>query len=163
MKTENFFWAKYQQCGKCWTMNRKSSLTQSGEDFKTSKQHYGLCELLNKKSQEILHLVWLGTTTSSRQHARKNIMPEVLSSVEKKEKNLKNQKNYYAQRWYRLQWIRILSTFENLMAERYFKSIYSSSGVHHLAMTMTQTVQLKNLQWIRTAKMSEVALRNKKF
>lgn len=77
MKTENLFWAKYHQCGKCfsWTMNRKSRLTLSDGDFKTSKQRFGLCELFSKKSQETLNSVWLGTTTSSHQQ----MMPEVLS------------------------------------------------------------------------------------
>lgn len=90
-------------------------LTLSDGDFKTSKQHHGLCEMLSKKSQETLRSVWLGTTTSSLQKARKNITPEALSCALIKKKN---QNNYYAQfqRWYRIQWIRILSTFENLMA-----------------------------------------------
>lgn len=117
MKTENFFWAKYHQCGKClsfWmAMNRKSNLTLSDGDFK-SKQHYGLCELLSKKSQETLNSVWLGTAAISKPGKTCQKFFLVFK---------KKSKYYYAkfQKLYGLQWIRILSTFETLMTWNVFQ------------------------------------------
>lgn len=123
MRTENFFGDKYHQCGKCFscTMNWKSSFTLSGEDFMTSKQHFGLCELLNENCQEPLNSVWSGTTLNM---AGKTLCQKLFFKK-------RIQKIYYAQfqRWYRLQCIRTTSTLEKLMLERYFKNIFQMVSV----------------------------------